>query len=297
MSASRELVTLEQAPPMTVESIKQRSTHVQALIKDLMVEGVHFMTIPGTDGKSLTKQGTEMLLSAFHIAVEPEIIETTTADYVRYTVKITGRHMGSGIAIGTGVGRCSSLEEKYKWRRAVCVEEFEATPEHLRRIKWGNGQRGVYTTQQIRTNPEDIANTVLKMAKKRAQADLCLTALAASDAFRTQPRPANTQPTREQVRDAARARPTPSEAVSPKAETTPPAAATKAASAATKAASAATDPPRPATSAQLGLLRKKLDESGIPENAFLAQFELGQLEEVPFTQVDAALAWIRNLAP
>ena len=37
--------------------------------------------------------------------------------------------------------------------------------------------------QQVRTNPADIANTVLKMAKKRAQIDLTLTATAASDCF------------------------------------------------------------------------------------------------------------------
>jgi len=191
---SRDLV--QAAPPMTVASLKERSQHVQALIKDLMVEGVHYGVIPGTKERSLTKQGSEMLLSAFHIAVEPEIIETATADFVRYTVKIIGRHMGSGIVVGVGVGRCSSNEEKYKWRRAVCPEEFEATPEALRRIKWGSGERGVYTVQQIRTNPEDVANTVLKMAKKRAQADLCLTALAASDAFKRQPRPDNGGPSR-----------------------------------------------------------------------------------------------------
>jgi hypothetical protein len=273
------------APPMTVASLKERSQHVQALIKDLMVEGVHYMKIPGTDGQSLTKQGSEMLLSAFHIAVEPEIIETSTPDFVRYTVKITGRHMGSGIVVGVGIGRCSSNEEKYKWRRAVCPEEFDATPEELRRIKWGSGQRGNYTVQQIRTNPEDVANTVLKMAKKRAQADLCLTALAASDAFKRQPRPENGGPTPTQLRDAARARPetppAPTETKRPDPETKPPAGATNA--------------PRPATSAQLGLIKRKLDQSGIPENHFFAQFELGRLEDLPFAQVDAALKWLADL--
>ena len=253
---SRELVHLP-APPMTVASLKERSQHVQALIKDLMVEGVHYMKIPGTDGQSLTKMGSEMLLSAFHIAVEPEIIETSTADVVRYTVKITGRHMGSGIVVGVGVGRCSSNEEKYKWRRAVCREEWDAAPEAQRRIKWGDGTRGVYTVQQIRTNPEDLANTVLKMAKKRAQADLCLTALAASDAFKRQPRPENKGPT-----------------------SVPPVSG---------------EAPRPATAAQLGLVKRKLDQSGVPESHFLAEFELGRLEELPFTRVDAALKWLADL--
>lgn len=289
---STDLVAVQHAPPMTVASLRERSAHVQALIKDLMVDGVHYMVVPGTKERSLTKQGSEMLLSAFHIAVEPKITEVTTAEFVRYTVEITGRHMGSGLVIGVGVGRCSSNEEKYKWRRAVCVEEFEATPESHRRIKWGNSERGTYTVQQIRTNPEDLANTVLKMAKKRAQADLCLTALAASDAFKTQGRPRDPGPTPTQLKAQTRARPETNTAVS---DTKRPDTETKGATTATNGAPGATDAPRPATSAQLGLLKRKLDQSGIPDNHFMAQFEIGTLEELPFTQVDAALKWIGDL--
>jgi len=279
---SRDLVQIA-APPMTVASLKERSQHVQALIKDLMVEGVHYGVVPGTKERSLTKQGSEMLLSAFHIAVEPEIIETATPDFVRYTVKITGRHMGSGIVVGIGVGRCSSNEEKYKWRRAVCPAEFDATPEALRRIKWGSGDRGVYTVQQIRTNPEDVANTVLKMAKKRAQADLCLTALAASDAFKAQPRPDNRGPTRADLQAQTRARPGAS-----------PAAAPSSAPVDNPAPAAKPGKPEFATSSQLGLIKRRLDTVGVSETYFLAQFEVGSFEELPFGQVDHALAWIQS---
>ncbi len=275
---------------MSVESIRERSVHVQALVKSLMVEGVHFMTIPGTEGKSLTKQGTEMLLSAFHIAVEPEIIETADPDFVRYTVKITGRHMGTGIVVGVGVGRCSSNEEKYKWRRAVCREEWDATPEARRRLAWKTGQKGAYSVNQVRTNPEDLANTVLKMAKKRAQADLCLTALAASDAFRAQPRPENEGPTPAELQAQTRARP---ETATAAGATKAPEPETKRPESATKAPGSET--PRPATASQLGLVKRKLDQSGIPDNHFLAQFELGRLEDLPFSQVDAALKWLADL--
>jgi hypothetical protein len=36
---------------------------------------------------------------------------------------------------------------------------------------------------EVRVDPADVANTVLKMAKKRAQIDMTLTATAASDIF------------------------------------------------------------------------------------------------------------------
>jgi hypothetical protein len=276
MGASGELVA-QAAPPMTIASLRERSTHVQALIRDLMVEGVHYMVIPGTKERSLTKMGSELLLCAFHIAVDPEVLENSDADAVRYTVRLTGRHMGSGLVIGVGIGRCSSNEEKYKWRRAVCREEFDATPETHRRLKWGSGERGVYSVQQVRTNPEDVANTVLKMAKKRAQADLCLTALGASDAFKRQPAPPKPTPPPTNPKGPPSAAPGPSHAATGPVDKNSPAA-----------------PVRLASPAQVTLVQRKLDQAGLSETYFLAQFEIGRLEELTAGVVDHALAWIAS---
>jgi hypothetical protein len=93
--------------------------------------------------------------------------------------------MGTGNLMGVGVGEASSNEEKYKWRKPVCNEEYDETPEDRRREKWFHGKDGKpnYKAKQIRTNPSDVANTILKMAKKRAQIDMTLTATAASDVF------------------------------------------------------------------------------------------------------------------
>jgi hypothetical protein len=87
------------------------------------------------------------------------------------------------VLIGVGIGECSSDEEKYKWRKPVCDEEFNETPEDRKRIAWKKYQNNTYQQKQVRTNPADVANTILKMAKKRAQIDMTLTATAASDVF------------------------------------------------------------------------------------------------------------------
>ena len=52
------------------------------------------------------------------------------------------------------------------------------TPEDRKRIKYGK-----YTAKQVRTEPADLANTVLKMACKRAQLAMTLNVTAASDIF------------------------------------------------------------------------------------------------------------------
>ena len=89
----------------------------------------------------------------------------------------------SGAFLGAGIGECSSSEEKYAWRRAICDEEFDETPENRRRVKFSKYQGKIEKTKQIRTNPADVSNTVLKMAKKRGLVDAVLTVTAASDLF------------------------------------------------------------------------------------------------------------------
>lgn len=156
---------------------------VQKVMKSVMKKDVHYGVVPGTDKPTLLKPGAEVLLSTFQISVDPLVEDLSTDDDVRYRVRAMGTHRTSGIVMGIGVGECSSNEEKYKWRRAVCDEEFDDTPEDRRRTAYKRKGQGHYKVKQIRTEPSDVANTVLKMAKKRALVDFALTALAASDIF------------------------------------------------------------------------------------------------------------------
>lgn len=168
-----------------VKAAKDQIQAIQQIMKAVMIEGTHYGVIPGCKQPSLYKAGSEALLSAFHVSVEPEVSVAHDGDHTVYTVKCVGRHMQTGTLIGVGIGECSTAEEKYAWRAAVCDEEFEATPETRKRVKWNKGYQGspAYSVNQVRTNPADLANTCLKMAKKRAQIDLCLTALGCSDLF------------------------------------------------------------------------------------------------------------------
>lgn len=186
-----QVVTLEQreTTPVSVNDTLQTMRVVQQVMQSVMKKDVHYGVIPGCKQPSLYKAGSEALLSTFHIAVEPIVEEFISRDHrgrvceIRYRVKCVGRHIGTGREVGFGVGECSTGEDKYAWRRAVCLEEFDAADEADRRIKWGKWQGKVQKTEQIRVAPADVANTVLKMAKKRAQIDLTLTALGCSDIF------------------------------------------------------------------------------------------------------------------
>lgn len=182
---SEELTVYERAP-LTAIQIKAQVQVIQQVMEAVMVKDVHYGTIPGTQKPTLYKPGSEKILTTFHIAAYPkEIDDLSTPDEIRYRVKVHGLSMDSGILIGVGIGECSSSEEKYKWRRPVCDEEFNEAPEDRKRLKWvkGFGDKPSYQQKQVRTNPSDVANTILKMAKKRAQIDMTLTATGASDVF------------------------------------------------------------------------------------------------------------------
>lgn len=172
-------------PTLTAEQVRARTTLVQQVLRGVMKAGIHYGQIPGAGDKPmLFKPGAETLAVTFQLATEPHVEDLSTDDSVRYRVTVTFTSQQTGAFLGTGVGEASSDEEKYRWRKAVCDQEFEETPEDRRRVKWGKGKGGsTYQVKQVRTSPPDVANTILKMAKKRAQVDGTLSVTGASDIF------------------------------------------------------------------------------------------------------------------
>jgi len=165
---------------LSPERLRARINKIQELIADVLVEDVHYGIIPGTRKRTLYKAGAEylMLLFGLHLT-DVEAEDISGKDEVRYRVTTRLRD-ARGFIIATGVGECSSSEEKYAWRAAVCDEEWEDYPEHRRRKKWKQSGDCI---KQVSTTPADQANTVLKMAKKRSMIDVVLTGTAASDCF------------------------------------------------------------------------------------------------------------------
>ena len=168
----------------TAAAVKAQVNLIQEVMLAVMKEGTHFGTITGCgDKKILFKPGAEVLMTTFRLAVDPEVEELPTSKGFSYRVKARITSQKTGLFLGAGVGEASTKEEKYHWRRAVNSTEFEATPADERRIKYASYQGKDSETLQVMTNPADKANTVLKMAKKRALVDAVLTITAASDIF------------------------------------------------------------------------------------------------------------------
>ena len=183
MSSELE-ITPQNHAPMTAVDIRAQVNRIQEVMRHVMQDGQHYGKIPGAGDKpTLLKAGAEKLIMTFRLAPETEVEPLFLEGGIGYRVKVKLLTF-DGRFVGSGVGECSSLEEKYKWRGAVCDEEFDETPVDQRRIKYSKKyDNKVSKIKQVRTNPHDQANTILKMAKKRALVDATLTTLGASDIF------------------------------------------------------------------------------------------------------------------
>ncbi|MFO0754596.1 MAG: hypothetical protein U0411_14880 [Thermodesulfovibrionales bacterium] len=173
-----ELAVYEEKP-LTAHDIREQINLIQEVMRTVMQEGQHYGKIPGAGDKpTLFKPGAEKIMAIFRLSADPEVVDLSHDDIIRYRVKCR-LSTRSGIFFGAGLGECSSEEEKYKWRTVTGDDEWEAAHEAQRRIKYSRDRQ----LRQVRTNPYELANTVLKMAKKRALVDAVLTSTAASDIF------------------------------------------------------------------------------------------------------------------
>jgi len=190
---ANELLKQEQAQviqaisrPMTVQEVKEQVNIIQQVLMAVMKDGEHYGVVPGCGKKKvLLKPGAEKILSTFRIGTELSIEDLSDGYDFRYRVVCRGFYIPTGNTIGYGAGEASTGEKKYKWRAAICHEEFDAMPETKRQIVYlkdfKTGKIELY--EQVRQSPADLANTVLKMAKKRALVDAALLVGSLSDIF------------------------------------------------------------------------------------------------------------------
>lgn len=187
---------------LSVTEVSAQVAKIQDLMSKVMHDGEHFGTIPGVgkERKSLFKSGAEKLCFVFRLA--PEFVvekDELPNGHREYRVTCRLRSMASGQIVGEGLGSCSTMEKKYRYREASDYEILdEPIPEDYKPRKGeyrkqGLGAKNVdgqwcwvrFTATERVENPDiaDTYNTVLKMAKKRAHIDATITACAASDIF------------------------------------------------------------------------------------------------------------------
>ena len=136
-----------------VQETMRKISQFQMVIRNTLREGHDYGTIPGTGSKpTLLKPGAEKILMLMGLTSEYELIERIQdyeTGFFAFTVRCTIYRQGTKIT--EGLGHANTRERRYTSGR----------------------QQDAYT----------LANTVLKMAKKRAQVDAVLTVASLSELF------------------------------------------------------------------------------------------------------------------
>lgn len=194
-------------PIMDVGVAKQRLQEFQSFVRDYLVENEDFGKIPGTPKPTLLKPGADKLCELYGLSDDYEFIDRVE-DYDRgifdYTIKCILTSRRHGVMVSSGLGSCSSLESKYRWREArrlcpTCGKDsiIKGKAEYgggwlCFAKKGGCGAKFAESDEAITGQPvgrqlnEDVAdlkNTILKMAKKRAKIDATLSATRSSGIF------------------------------------------------------------------------------------------------------------------
>lgn len=145
---------IQKLQPLTRDIIRSHNELIEYVVREEMIEGVHYGIIPGTQNKTLLKPGGDLLKRTFNLLDHYEIQLIDEGDMHRtYEITCKLQSLVNEKVHAVGYGTCSTLESKYRY-------------------KWiyKNSQKDHREEIPIETRP-DLWNTIKKMSKKRAMLD------------------------------------------------------------------------------------------------------------------------------
>ncbi|MFN3077421.1 MAG: hypothetical protein ABT940_11165, partial [Alphaproteobacteria bacterium] len=230
-------------PAMSIAGAVERFNALARFTREIMAPDRDYGTVPGSTKPTLLKPGAEKLTTFFGLSARPSLIEKaedwTGSDhggepFFYYWFRY-GLYRGD-LLVAEADGSCNSWETKYRYRTAerTCPSCGKAMIIKGKQeygggwlcfakkggcgAKFKDGDRSIEGQEVGKVqnpNPADIANTVLKMAQKRALVAATLLAVNASEYFTQDLEDLDMGP----VIDVA---PTSPKADPPKAEVVPP---------------------------------------------------------------------------
>jgi hypothetical protein len=188
----------------TIEEVKREEAFKRAFIEDVLTKGEYstgadYGTVPGVKTPMAFKEAIQLIMSTWHLGTgnpiiekEKEKITVDGKDMMHYTitVKIPIVNILNNQIVGVGMGSCSTMESKYRYRseerkcpkcknntiikgrsdygggwlcfvkKGGCGEKFHDDDPLILDQEFGKIEN---------ENPHDVLHTVILMAKKRAK--------------------------------------------------------------------------------------------------------------------------------
>jgi len=164
-----------QALVITPEYVQQQRRSLallQSMVSDVLARGRDYGSVPGVPSDFLWDPGASMIIASFNCHVGERRIKSLVDDGKKIAVIIEVPLMAfnTGNEVGSGIGASSTLETKHKYRWVENPKEWGYSEEALKTVK--SEVRDGKTKWHI-LNPEhdELLNTIIKIASKRAEVD------------------------------------------------------------------------------------------------------------------------------
>ena len=171
-----------------IDSFKNTMSKIQQfqrLVRENLIKGKDYGTISGTQKPTLYKAGAEKIVILGKLRSTFDVLNETK-DYERefFDFEIRWNLWAGDNLLVQGVGLCNSKEDKYRYRW-ITEKKLPSNVDKSKLVfRDKTGKYGNY--REYRMINEDVctlANTILKMAKKRALVDAALLVGSLSDLF------------------------------------------------------------------------------------------------------------------
>lgn len=204
---------LSRQDTLSIDALVNQTRMIQEAISKVMKEDTDYGTIPGTTKPTLYQSGAQKLGVMFRLRSEIECEERfgpapgLNPGHLEVVAHVKMIHIPTGQIWAEGIGSCSSMESKYRYRSSPPVSTGKAVPKDYWNARKAGDQatidkligKGMRVGKDEESgqwvimkpgegtveNPDiaDVYNTVRKIAAKRATVAATINATAVSDFF------------------------------------------------------------------------------------------------------------------
>ena len=193
---------------LSFAELRQRVEQLDAFYRGVMQRGTDYDLIPGTPKPTLLQPGAQLLDAIFGLAPIfeelPGSVEDFEQGFFAYKIRCKLVVKATGCTAAEAIGSCNSKENRYRWRDArrrcpACAAEaitkgraefgggwlcWKKTGGCGAKYPDGDEAIEAQTVGKVENDdPYTLANTILKMAQKRAHIAATLNASGASRIF------------------------------------------------------------------------------------------------------------------
>lgn len=163
---------------------------IKTLVNTVLKENVDYGMVPGTSKNTLYKAGAEKVVQLLALRAKLILVNRVLEEkYVMYEFSCEIYNKDNEF-LANCIGECNSSEEKYRYGKRELTNAEKTDVEYLQKLKNENrlskktlGDKTIYYEKVEHSDYYNIANTISKMAQKRAYVGAVLFAAGLSEFF------------------------------------------------------------------------------------------------------------------